>query len=109
MPLVPLSEKKKYIYISIFSMVDPNHFCRWCHFLPTEFFIFHSSFMSVTPLGGSRYLVGKVLSMGISVSKMSPCMFVQLFKLLSAEGMRQLARRSGRKINTIILPLKKKA
>ena len=39
---------------------------------------------------------------------MSPCMFVQLFKLLSAEGVRQLAR-SGRKINKIILPLKKKA
>ena len=31
------------------------------------------------------------------------------FKLLSAEGVRQLASRSGKKINTIILPLKKKA
>ena len=39
---------------------------------------------------------------------MSPCMFVQLFKLLSAEGVRQLVSRNGRKINTIILPLKKK-
>ena len=38
---------------------------------------------------------------------MPPCMFVQLFKLLSAEGTRQLASRSGRKINTIILPFKK--
>ena len=37
----------------------------------------------------------------------SPCMLAQLFKLLSAEGPRQLASRSGRKINTI-LPLKKK-
>ena len=37
---------------------------------------------------------------------MSPCMLVQLFKLVSAEGVRQLASRSGRKINTIILPLK---
>ena len=40
---------------------------------------------------------------------MLPCMFVQLFKLLSAEGVRQLASRNGRKINTIILHLKKKA
>ena len=39
---------------------------------------------------------------------MSPCMLVQLFKLLSTEGVRQLSSRSGRKINTIILPLKKK-
>ena len=39
---------------------------------------------------------------------MSPCMLVQLFKLLSAEGARQLASRSGRKINTV-LSLKKKA
>ena len=38
---------------------------------------------------------------------MSPCMLAQLFKLLSAEGPRQLASRNGRKINTI-LPLKKK-
>ena len=38
---------------------------------------------------------------------MSPCMLVQLFKLLSAEGARQLAGRSGRKLNTI-LPLEKK-
>ena len=36
------------------------------------------------------------------------CMFVQLFKLLSAEGVGQLASRSARKINTIILPLKKR-
>ena len=36
---------------------------------------------------------------------MAPCMFVQLFKLLSVEGTRQLASRSGRKINTA-LPLK---
>ena len=27
---------------------------------------------------------------------MSPCMFMQLFKLLSAEGVRQLASKSGR-------------
>ena len=39
---------------------------------------------------------------------MAPCMLVQLFKLLSALGARQLASRSGRKIN-IVLPLKKKA
>ena len=32
-------------------------------------------------------------------------MLVQLFKLLSAEGVRQLSSRSGRKINTIILVL----
>ena len=38
---------------------------------------------------------------------MSPCMLVQLFKLLSTEGARQLASKSGRKINKI-LPLKKK-
>ena len=38
---------------------------------------------------------------------MAPCMLVQLFKLLSAEGARQLASRSGRKINTVLL-LKKK-
>ena len=36
---------------------------------------------------------------------MSPCMLVQLFKLLSAKGARQLASRNGRKITTI-LPLK---
>ena len=35
-------------------------------------------------------------------------MLVQLVKLLSAEGLKQLASRSGRAINTIILPLKKK-
>ena len=36
-------------------------------------------------------------------------MLVQLFKLLSAEGARQLASRSGRKINSFSYPLKKKA
>ena len=38
---------------------------------------------------------------------MAPCMLVQLFKLLSTEGARQLASRSGREINTV-LPLKKR-
>ena len=40
--------------------------------------------------------------------QITPCIFVQLFKLLSAKGVMQLASRSERKIN-IVLPLKKKA
>ena len=44
---------------------------------------------------------------GANVTMYVGATFVQLFKLLSAEGARQLASRSGGKINTI-LPLKKK-
>ena len=38
---------------------------------------------------------------------MAPCMLVQRFKLLSAEGARQLASRSGRKINAVSPLIKK--